>query len=129
MYTVKAAHHCVSEGAFADGVLYAEVALLVCKQRVQVATIINVLETAIKLMLASTESLDDNSEDGVAIDSSRHYLGVYNRLMEDAVKKYGQLQPETGTEITLAKSWNASFSIDPQQRGIVRRAPHCCAIT
>lgn len=128
LYTVKAAHHCVSEGAFADGVLYAEVALLVSKQRTQVASIIEVLDAAIQQMLASSE--EDGSEGGVAVDSSRHYLGFYTRLREEALKKHNEFQIEPGEELDTSNSWLATFSDDDNKRGIVKRAPViCCSIS
>ena len=128
LYTVKAAHHCVSEGAFADGVLYAEVALLVCRRRAQVGTIIEVLDTAIQQMLASAE--EDCSESGLAIDSSRHHLGVYTRLREDALEKYNAIQSDCEDEGNLSNSWHATFADDNINHGIMKRASlFCCAIS
>ena len=117
----------MSQGAYSDGVLYAEVALLVSKQRKQVATIIEVLDTAIQQMMANSD--DDCSESGLAIDSSRHYLGVYTRLREDALKKQNELGIETEEEIDSSNAWHATFAENDHKGGIMKRATvFCCSI-
>jgi hypothetical protein len=113
-YTVKAADHCVREGAFADALLYAEVALLVSSQDSEVATVLRVLDMAIKDMSSHVEDPEDSyfAENGVSIDpafySSRHYLGAYRRLRDEAQVKYDD--PKTGNGLTIKLSWKPSYS-------------------